>query len=152
MAIEAKHITALTEAMATGCTVPIDGKDWVFSPHDFGDLAEILQHNKSKMMASYIDAIKGKNVDRVERIQTMYDIQMRAAKNEDFVPSEPGRMVLMAWLSLKHAHPDMSMGEVVKLFSDPAQCDLVVDAVNLMRNGPSGDPSDPLAEKTPAAT
>ncbi len=152
MALKAKHITALSEAMATGCTVKIGDTDLVFSPLTFGDLGAILQFNKSKMVQTYLAAVAIVGEDRVTRFHTMQDMQLRAARKADFIPDDPARLIFMAWLSLKHAHPNMAEAEVAKLVEDKAKCELIADVVGVISNGSDGDSADPLAETAPATT
>ena len=145
MEITTQQITTITQAIATGCTIELSEKKYTFASLDIGDMADLLQWHKDKEVASYLGGLP-KDWPREKRFADMHDIQMRAARTEDYAPTEPGSLIQMAMLSLRKAHPKMKRDEVVKLIGDPDVATLIADVIAIKSDGPiaKGEDGVPL--------
>lgn len=155
--MDGRHTVSIERALNTGATIEIGGTPYTFTALTLGDLAHLSSFRKGAALMMYLSASQHCLVDQKTRFDDMHDIMMRGTRECDVTMDDAPGLWECAYLSLRHAHPDITRDAVDELLSSPDGRPLIKDLLTIQNYGPlskkqregGGEASDPLA--SPAA-
>jgi hypothetical protein len=132
MNVTMRHLVALDRALAKGITITLEGKSYCFTPANFDDLAEHLAYRKSLGVAAYLQGAQRVPQDNTTRVRDLAGLTSRTAKEDDYSLADPINLIHLAWLSLRHSHPDTTLQDVSRLLENDQNRDAVADLLGIM--------------------
>lgn len=134
----AGHNWALDVALARGIALPIEGKEWTFTPLTMNDWADVIAGARAIALKAYNEAMKDVQQPPGQRIKDVNGILFGRDQSQATLGMlhEPATRREMVKRSLLHKHPDVTDEEIDKILEGEMEAQLGLEILEMISVGP----------------